>query len=180
MKNKFSLEWILDEYSYFFNMINIPISLVREKYIEFSEKQTNNNGKDFLWSLFQFLIIETSNNSKDEHEMYSRHEQIYYKMTSFRRKYENSKSNDILQLGFDSYLNSLEPIGNIRMKVQIISGHCCDYCNSLNGKRIDLEDAKKNRYLASEKCTREYGCNCCYGYSPELDENGNLIFEEEN
>ena len=88
MKNKFSLEWILDEYSSFFNSIKIPEDLIREKFIEFFEKQPKSNGKDFLWSLFQFIIIETSDNSKDVREMHSSHEQIQYQMARFRRIYE--------------------------------------------------------------------------------------------
>lgn len=180
MKDKFSLEWILDKYSWFFESIKIPDRLVQDKYSDYFKSQPNGNGKDFLWSLFQFLIIETSETSNNMQEIYRIHERIYYEMASFRRKHEKIRANEILRLGFDSYLQGCEPSRFFIEKVEIISGGCCEYCDSLNGKRMDLEVARKNRYLASEQCTREYGCNCCYGYSAERDSDGNLIINEEN
>ena len=81
------------------------------------------------------MIIETSSNSNDEKEIHMIHERTYYEMVSFRRKYEKIKANEILRLGFDSYIQGCKPIGNFIMKVEIISGGCCDYCNSFGQEK---------------------------------------------
>ena len=48
MAAEFTLDWILDEYSYLFERITIQKSLIQKKFIEFFEKQPKSNGKDFL------------------------------------------------------------------------------------------------------------------------------------
>ena len=91
---------------------------------------------------------------------------------------KQKRPNKIIREKLDNYLKSQRPIGNYSMQIEIISGNCCEYCDSMNGNRIDLDEAIKKRYLASEKCTREWGCNCCYAYTAERDENGDLIIIE--
>lgn len=107
--------------------------------------------------------------------MYHKHSSIYFYMATFRRVYENSKANDIFQLKLDSELRSFNNIVGFKMQAEIISNKCCDYCESMNGKRFDIQDALKNKYYDAEQCTWAFGCRSCYVGVPARDKNGSLI-----
>ena len=97
-------------------------------------------------------------------------------MEHFRREEGASKGNinEMLNLGEMSSLYS-SSISGIEMQVVVISGHCCDYCNSLNNNRYDFTDYIMNRRFDRSKCTRETGCNCTSSAIGKRDENGGLI-----
>lgn len=66
----------------------------------------------------------------------------------------------------------------MKQTVEIIGGHCCDHCNSLDGRTIPMEDAIKNPdILELDKCTREDGCNCWWSSVVMVDKNGRIIFK---
>lgn len=141
------------------------------------KKENSESIEDYLWFIFNHLLNENAKQSDNLLDLYKRNERIYREMTLFRRKVEGKKANEILQLQFDNYLKIEKetfPEGFI-CQVEIISGHCCEYCDSLNGKRFDIDNTIENRYLASVNYTREKGCNCCYSVLPKRDERGSLI-----
>ena len=174
-KEKYTLDWFLKEYSELFDELDVSEELVRNKHIEFQNNQpSNSNNKDFFWSFFQYLILETSKYSGDLGKMYSKQRSIYFAMTYFRREHEKSNANEILRLFFKADLKMGRP-SRLEMQVVIHSGHCCDYCDSLGGKKFDLDVVLEKEFLASDNCTNKKGCNCCYSKVPKKDKDGNFI-----
>ncbi|WP_157687452.1 hypothetical protein [Pedobacter psychrophilus] len=130
---------------------------------------------DFVWSLFQQLLIISASKAKSEYELYRSQWEIYASMLNFRRNFEKSKANEILQLHLNAYIQMSNFENRLDLKCEVLSGFCCDYCDSLNGVKFEINDVIKNQYLASTKCTNEKGCNCCYGLVPERDSQGFAI-----
>jgi len=180
MKEDSRLEWVLNPNRppYVLNTIRVDESIVRKYFTNYIKKKPNSSKEDFLWALLQFLLIKTSKTAKDEYEMYKNHSYIYFNMARFRMDYENEKDHRLFQLGINNQIKSYGGTG-YEMQVRVISGHCCEYCDSLNGKRFDLDYAIKNKPFDLEKCTREFGCNCGTAGVPKKDKDGRLIRIEE-
>jgi len=109
MKDDSRLDWVLNpnRSPYIFNSIKVKEIVVREYFLKHTKEKPNCSKEDFLWSLLQFLIIETSKTSNNLEEMYQQHSSIYFLMAVFRRTYEDVKANDLMQLSLDSNLRSI-------------------------------------------------------------------------
>ena len=166
------LEWVLS--NNVLSSIEIDDTKIREYFSKFIKKKPNSSKEDFLWSLLQFLLIETTKTSKDACEMYKNHSYIYFNMARFRMDYENEKDHRLFQLAHNNQIKSYGGTG-FKMQVKVISGHCCEYCDSLNEKTFDLDYAIKNKMFDLEKCTRKLGCNCTTAGVPKRYKNGSLM-----
>lgn len=176
MSKKFNIEKIPVNFAYFFKDYGLTTNDIKEDYKKFSVESPGSSSNDFIWQLFQGLIVEVSKTSKDLSEMYRKQERVYYEMASFVREYEGSNGNLYKQLGFACQLHSLSSeVTGFIMEVEVMSGSCCEYCNQFHSRRFSIEEVLNNKYLASEKCTNEFNCNCCYAVLPKKDTNGNLI-----
>ena len=132
--------------------------------------------KDYVWNLFQRLLHETAKNAKSECELFAEHRDIYMYMVIFRRRHDKVKANDLLQIVFDLDIK-LARCSSVVMMVAIISGSCCEFCNSLNNKMYSIEDALANKYLGSKNCSNSKGCNCTYSFVGQRNSNGRLIIK---
>jgi hypothetical protein len=169
-----TIDFVVKKYITFFSKYGLTESKIRNGYNVWAK-----NGatlvKDYVWSLFQSLLLETAKQSNKEVELYRSQRDIYFEMLYFRRRYEKVKANELLQLFFDADLKKTFLETNLELRVKIISGHCCEYCDSLHQKIYEPLDVIKNKYLGSQKCTNPNGCNCTYSCVSLRDSKGRLI-----
>ena len=174
--NDLTIDSVLKKYALFFSKYGLTESKIRNGYKVWSGSGTT-RVNDYVWHLFQSLLLETAKQSHTAAELYLNQRDIYFEMLYFRRKYEKDKANEILQLFLNAGLNKTLVETSLDLKVEIISGHCCEYCNSLNQKMYEPSDVIKNQYLGSNKCSNPKGCNCTYGFVPTRDSNDRLIYK---
>lgn len=173
-KKILDLDWLITEYMPFFSEFGMTEENVRGYYETWSKNRPALI-KDYLWFIFQSLLYESAKQSKTEQELYKYQNMIYMEMLWFRRKVEKVKANEILQLALASLVRKTISETNFQLKVEIISGHCCPYCDNLNQHMFSSEEVLKNQYLGSRDCTNPQGCNCTYAFVPMRDEDDNLI-----
>lgn len=172
-KKVLDLDWVIKTYMPFFSQFGMTEENVRNYYIVWSGNRPA-LPKDYVWFIFQKLLFETAKQSKTEQELYKYQNIIYSEMVWFRRRVENTKANEILQLSLSALIRKSISEVDFQIKIEIISGHCCSYCDKLNGQLFSTEDVLKNQYLGSAKCSNTKGCNCTYAFVPQRDKNGNL------
>jgi len=173
-----TLKWAFKKHlqPYVLSFFKVDESFVKSYYNSYIKEQPNGDKYNFLWALYQHLIIETSKLDLTIYELNHAHSMIYFHMATFRRTYEDVLANDIFQLALDCSVNSYEPVDGFKMAVSIITAtDCCDYCNSMNGKRIDIEDMLLNKPYQAIICTNNRGCRTTFAYVPSRDKNGRLI-----
>ncbi|AZA52813.1 hypothetical protein [Chryseobacterium sp. G0201] len=126
--------------------------------------------KDFIWSAYNHLIAQNSNNNQTL-------SMIYYFMSTFSLKNKDSiNSIHLRELSSKHKLLSLK-VDGIEGEVIIIGGkNCCQECNSDNGKIFDYNFLVKTPRLPHKNCSNKYGCRCTYGFQAKRDKNGSLIF----
>ena len=168
-------EKAVKKYRQTFETYGFPISELKTRFEESTNQKNYANTSDLVWSLFQELLLKAGQQSKTEYELYEGQWKIYAAMLDFRRKTEKSKANEILQLHLKAYVQMSSAQSTLNLKCEIISGACCEYCNSLNGEKFEINEVLDKQFLGSKNCTNERGCNCCYSLVPERDSNGKLI-----
>lgn len=164
-------------YGQTFAAYGFPISELKTRFENSTNQKKYPNTADLIWSLFQELLLKAGQQAKTEYELYEGQWKIYAAMLDFRRKTEKSKANEILQLHLKAYVQMSSSQSTLNLKCKIISGACCEYCNSLDGKNFEIQEVLDKQFLGSENCTNEKGCNCCYSLVPERDSNGKLILD---
>jgi hypothetical protein len=177
-KSDHTLDWMIDNYMPFFMQFGMDEGNLRRQYEVWKAKSSNHRVHDYLWYIFQILLAESAKQSPNELELYRNNFKIHCKMWEFRIKVEGKKANDIKQLVEESRvrMETLQAPSYIEIKVS--SGHCCPYCDGLNGMVFSPEDVLENQYLASDKCTRERGCNCRYVSVVMRNDDGSLKIKE--
>jgi hypothetical protein len=175
LENKIAFNKIIKKYKTTFNFYGFSDHELNEKYKNHIANDAKCSINDFVWSLFHQLLIISANKAKTEYELYKSQWEIYLSMWSFRRHFEKSKANEIHQLHLKAYIQMSSCESRLYLKCNVISHFCCDYCDSLNGVKFEIDDVIKNQYLGSIKCTNEKGCNCCYSLVPERDSEGFVI-----
>lgn len=165
-KKVFDIEWVIRNYLPFFSEFGMTEQSLRDSYITWSSKRPK-LAKDYVWFLFQNLLFETAKQSETQQELFKHHNTIYSEMLLFRRKIERKKANEILQLFLSNLIKKTIAETNFILKVQIISGHCCPYCDSLNGQITSVEETLKKMQLGSKNCSNLKGCNCTYAFVPK-------------
>lgn len=177
MAKKKDINWLLKNYSELFNGIGITNNSIIEYQKDYQSKTSNDNVLNFLWSLFNRSLIVSAQNAKTEYDLHFQNWKLYAAMLQFRRKYEKSKANEILKLQLKSGLLMSDAQSDVKLIVEVMSGHCCEFCNSLDNKVFPIADVLKNQYLGSDSCTNPKGCNCCYAALCAKDDNGKFIMK---
>ena len=172
-----TIERVAKEYLPFFTKFGVTESEIYKLYHSWDLTQKKDI-KDFVWYLFQSILENVGRSSSSLTELHSKQKEIYSQMLFFRRKFYKAKANEILQLFLESDIESHFAETSLILKIEIISGYCCPYCNELNGKVFSYKEVMENKYLGSQKCTNELGCNCTYAFQPQRDKNGRLILRE--
>ena len=177
MAKKKDINWLLKNYSELFNGVGITNNSIIEYQKDYQSKTGNDSIFNFLWSLFNRSLLISAKNAKTEFDLYSQNSKLYASMLQFRRKYEKKNANEILQLQLKSGLLMSDAQSDTKLVVEVIAGHCCEYCNSLDTKVFPIDDVLKNQYLGSDSCTNPHGCNCCYAAICAKDDNGKIIMK---
>lgn len=136
---------------------------------------------DYAWAVFQHLIIEIAksyhNGEMPEEDYYRKLRDTYWEMTLFQRRYENKKGNHTFQqylLNDLLWNNAKETQLQLNAIVIPVRG-CCEYCDSVDGITVPIDEAIKKQQVDANKCKHEYGCRITYGYLSVRDSNGRLI-----
>jgi hypothetical protein len=142
---------------------------------KFNKEKINDNEikklKDFIWSCYNYLISQNSNDNQTL-------SMIYYFMSTFSLKNENGRDTIRLkELAAKHKLLGLK-VDGVKGKIIIIVKLCCQECKLDNGKTFDYEYLLENPRLPHKNCDSKYGCTCTYGFQAKRDENGKLIFTD--
>jgi Pyruvate/2-oxoacid:ferredoxin oxidoreductase delta subunit len=175
-RKQIDIDWIIKNHSSFFAKFNLNEAKIREHYEVWKIGKISTAVNDYYWYLLQNIITVIAEQVSSEEETYQLNYETYLKMWEFLVGIERKNGNHVKRTMHQNELRLWKlQSPNYKKEVVIISGACCSYCNELNGKRIDFEEALEKQYLASESCTREAGCNCCYSVLNSRDDNGRLI-----
>lgn len=172
-KQILDLDWLVKKYLSFLQQFGMNEDNIRSYFIVWS-KNRHPLIKDYLWFIFQQLLIESTKQSHSASEIYRHQITIYSEMLSFRRRVEKVKANEILQLLLEAEVLKAITDTDLKLDVKINSGYCCPYCDSLNNKNFAVDDILENKYLGSNNCTNQFGCNCTYSFIPLRNEDGSL------
>jgi len=133
--------------------------------------------RDFIWSCFNFLLLDYSKNSNDEIAMYNSQKDIYWDMRLMLID-EGRDSKHIIKVINFIFLKISEINDNnakFESELVIIGTKCCEECNKIDGIKTTIRKELANQLLPYNKCTRESGCICCYADLFKRGENGRLI-----
>src|SRR5687768_13066229 len=170
---KITIDWIIENYMEYFTKFQLTELNIRNHFEEWKAGKQVVLPKDYLWYIFQMIVKTIAKQSSSEEQMCRLNVEVYSKMWEFIVKVENRKANHVLRSRFQNELRLWQLESKFKQVVEIISGHCCLYCNNLDGKKMSIEEAIENQYLASKECTREWGCNCYYAST--VEKKGDLI-----
>jgi hypothetical protein len=178
MKKKSSdIEWLIRNYMDDLKKFGANEKNIREYYLEWKETHPNGSIGDYLWMVFNSIINEIPIQVHDEVERYRMNHEVYKSMYFYLVKHENRSGKHVWKLATENYIKQQYYSCSFEQDIEIISGHCCPHCDSLNGKLIPLEDAVKHPdILELDKCTRP-NCNCSYAAIGRRNEDGRLIFK---
>lgn len=179
MKRKIiGLDWIISTHLPFLKRFGLYESIIRKYYEDWKTAQPSATENDYLWHIFQTLISSIAEKANSQEQFYELSHATYSKMWEFLIHIEKRNGNHVKLLMHENEIRLWKLTTPFKSEVIIISGHCCKFCDDLNQIKISFEEALTNKYLASDNCTREWGCNCCYSLVSVKDENGDLIIFE--
>lgn len=174
-----SPHWLATTYGPYLETYGMPADDLENEYVIWLESQYTAGVGDFLWHLFQQIILMIPKVASSEKDLYERNQTVYGKMWEYLVIHEQRNGTHVLNLKFLNQLRAWkleESESTFQQEVSIISGHCCDYCNSFNQRTLSIPEALDQQPLASKQCTREFGgCNCTYAVIAKRDSKGRLI-----
>ncbi|MEO2071854.1 MAG: hypothetical protein ABGW99_11025 [Zunongwangia sp.] len=177
-KKKKTIDWLIQNYLSFFEKFGMNEGNIIRHHKSWKENRPDII-EDYLWYIFNRLLIENKHQSRDLIEFYERNRLIYSEMISFRRKIEGKKANEIQNM-YNRNIVELELEKNsengIAYDFTVITPQDCKACQHLTDKVISKREALENNTIPYENCTRTQGCVCLISIMPRRDENGRLIF----
>ena len=172
----YTIDWLVKKYMSFFTEYGITEQNIREQYEVWKNKSNRDDAKHYLWFVFQQMVIliptQTEQDSPRQHRLLR---DVYFKMGEFMVTIEKKNGNHVKHLMLYHEIKGNDYQSTIELKIRIISGHCCPFCDALDKRELTFEEVLNDQPLASNKCTRQYGCNCTYAYFPQRDAAGNVI-----
>jgi len=175
-KKQLDIEWVIKNHFPFLQKFGLDEAKIREHYEVWKVGKISISINNYFWYILQNIIAAIPVQVSSEEQMYQLNYDTYFIMWEFLAYVESKNANHVKKLMHQNELKLWRlKQTNFKVEVVIISKGCCDYCESLNGKLISFEEALDKEYLASDKCSREKGCNCCYSVLNSIDENGELI-----
>jgi hypothetical protein len=178
MQTEFTIDWLVQKYLRFFDKFGMTEEDIRTHYEEWKEKSENDSVKDYLWYLFQVLLGETAKQINNDADFHKNNFEIYSRMWELRVLIEEKKDNQLVRLREESRVMGEAASLPFVVEAQVISGHCCPYCDDLDQKTFAVEEVLRNHFIGSNECTREWGCNCRYQTVPKWDAEGNAILRD--
>ncbi len=135
---------------------------------------TEQSKKDFFWYLYQSLLSSVAKNyCHDLNSMYELQRNIYCEMFSFL--VESGKDSTVAQKGINHCDIQKAALSELKMDGEIIGGNRCKLASKITGKTYSLKALLIKDAIPYDRCSREGGCTCNYGFRPLRDSNGKLI-----
>lgn len=123
--------------------------------------------KDFIWQLYQLLLMKYAKvYSNDRTQMYQWQRHVYCEM--FKFLIEEGKKVTVASIGILHCDIQLAALIGFKVQASVIANGCCSVCDTINKNIYSMEDVMKSSILPYDKCIRERGCICCYGF-PAID-----------
>jgi hypothetical protein len=188
MKKKYTIEKI-DVFFYNYSYLKKVLS-EQEINTLFLEWESNNsvNPHDYFWSLFNKALIVNAEKFRDggyESNFHQTQESLYYNMAYFRREEGANKEtiNKFIRLAFKSNADGAKYVisGDIETEINVIPNTkgTCHYGISENKKKYAPDEFMDKCFIATDKCTNEYGCSCSISATVKRDSDGNIIRKKE-
>jgi hypothetical protein len=168
-KQEVTIDWIIDNYIDFFKDYGIDEKFIRSGYEGYLAGKPEILPRDFLWAIFNHLLMQCAEQCKTKEQLYRHQRDIYSQMLGFERRHENKKAHQMVKTYIMSDINYNLAISDSPLMVEVIGGHCCPYCDKLSGKTYSIPEIKKSFPIANSKCTNPYGCNCGIAVIPDDD-----------
>lgn len=125
---------------------------------------SNQTKRDFIWRCFNELLGIYAKAIKDEEEMYKKQKEINMKMWDFLKdegrdiRTVRKQSNNLDLLIF----RARNEKSSYHVQVEIIAKNCCNHCDKIDGKTLDIKEAIDLQLLPYSQCIRNGGCICGY------------------
>lgn len=144
---------------------------LEQEYSEYLKVQPKGTPKDFMWGLFNRMLLESAGD-------YIIQSGIYHAMAVFVSMYEGKNGNQYARLALAQEVNRSqtelkEASTNLIWELEIIADPNCDHAQSLDGVRFPITDDLVLP-LANENCTREF-CRCTTSRVPKRDDKGRIV-----
>ncbi len=177
MKKKLlTIEWLINNHLPFLEKFGLDEKKIRDYYETWKVGKQSISINDYFWHILQKIIEQIAVQSQDEIQACELNIETYFIMWNFLRKVERKNANHVFKAMQLNKLRLAElQSGPYKKEVIFLSGHCCPYCNELNGKKFSFEEMIQGEYLGSSNCTNEYGCNCIFVTQSCRDEQGRFI-----
>ena len=152
-------------------VLGIDACQLERDYNEYSVKQPIASDKDYMWHLFNRMLIA----SAGDHFMQS---SIYHGMAVFIAIYEGKNGNPYKRLSLEAeVLKAKEDYesSSLKLVLKIIADPDCEHAMSLVGESYTL-DKDFELPLANNDCERDL-CRCTTSCIAQRDENGRLVMK---
>ncbi len=133
--------------------------------------------QDFIWRIFnELVVIFPKYFLPESRELYSILRDLYSEMGAFLID-TGCNRNHVHKKFFETQLKLLEIDSRdfgYEQDVEVIGGHCCEYCNKLDGLKLPIDEFIKLNPIPGA-CSNPNGCNCTYAMTARFDKRGRLI-----
>lgn len=168
-----NIEWVIKNYSSFFENFKMDEANVITVYNDWKLMNPNKRINDFIWAMFNELLLRIAKQAKTETELYKYQRIVYGEMVYFLKRIESRNANYIVKLFQNCVLNEAA-LSPLFLKAEVLTDSRCEVCK--NFKYIaPIEQALKDSVIPLNNCPNPLGCTCCYAFQSERDKNGRLI-----
>ena len=173
MKKEKSIDWLLTTYMPFFETLKMDRPNLEFVYNQWKELHPNSRANDFIWYIFNELLLIIAKQAKTELELYKYQRDVYFEMVFFLKKIESRNANHILK-PYTYCVLKVAKFSPLFLKAEVIADPRCEVCKTLK-YLAPIDQALTDRIIPLENCPNPLGCTCSYAFVSERDENGKLI-----
>lgn len=137
---------------------------------------TEQSRKDYIWHLYQLLLTSIAKEFSNDSSLWVKLKFVYCEMSVFLSQEEKDRYVALKGIAHCDLQNAAST--GLKVEAGIIGGNRCPEAEKINGKRFPLSVMLESSLLPYDKCTRDGGCICCYGFHTLRDSNDRLIQHE--
>ena len=123
------IDWIIENEITFFLKFGMNAENIRSHFEYWNETNPKRKTNDYLWYLFQNILKQINQQVSAKLTRYELFADTYWEMWQFE-KTEEKKGNANLRLAFENRLKAWELSYNFKTEIVILSGNCCEFCDS--------------------------------------------------
>lgn len=165
----FTFKTLNNKYGYIIERyLGLDKEQLEEDYSKYTILQPNSPVKDYMWSLFNRMIIPKENRYI-----------ICNSMAWFIAHYDERDGKQYNKLAISSrlvaYKNQAMKSSTV-LEVEIIGDSSCSNGKKYNGTKYPIDDTLTDLPIADENCDRDF-CSCSFTLVGKRDADGRLIFK---